>query len=224
MKKNRQPTPAFTMLELVFVIVVLGILAALALPRMERDIRQEAADNILSAIRYTQHLALTDNKQRYDTTDWMQRLWLIRFETYGSEVNYKIGTDMDQDGNIDKEEAAIDPLNKKYLYTTDNTKDSDESKTIFLTKFYGISGVTFNNCHGAQSSSANHIAFDNKGRVHRGILNTSSSTTGGAGNDFDTYVKNGQCEITFTSSSYNDIKIIILEETGYAYIANQLTS
>jgi len=53
---------AFTMIELILVIVVLGILAALAMPRVDRDSRQEAADNILSAIRYTQHLALMDNK------------------------------------------------------------------------------------------------------------------------------------------------------------------
>jgi len=45
---------AFTMIELVLVIVVLGILAALAMPRLERDLRQEAKDNLLSAIRYTQ--------------------------------------------------------------------------------------------------------------------------------------------------------------------------
>lgn len=54
--------PAFTMIELVFVIVVLGILSALAMPRIDRDLRQEAKDNILSSIRYTQHLALIDEK------------------------------------------------------------------------------------------------------------------------------------------------------------------
>ncbi len=70
---------AFTMIELVFVIVVLGILAALALPRIERDIRQEAADNILSAIRYTQHLALTDNKTDPFDPNWQNKLWKIQF-------------------------------------------------------------------------------------------------------------------------------------------------
>ena len=62
MKNLHKQSKAFTMIELVFVIVVIGILAALALPRIERDLRQEAADNILAAIRYTQHLALNDNK------------------------------------------------------------------------------------------------------------------------------------------------------------------
>jgi type II secretory pathway pseudopilin PulG len=224
MKKNRQLTPAFTMLELVFVIILLGILAALALPRMERDIRQEAGDNILSAIRYTQHLALTDNKHTFDAADWQQTLWMIRFETYGTDVIYKIGTDADKDGNIDKKHSAIDPLTGKYLWTSNATKDSDEAPGIFLTDRYGINSVSFNGCQGSQQTTAKHIAFDNKGRPHRGILDTTSSggTSSGASNDFRTYVKNGQCEITFTSSSFDgNLKIIILEETGYAYIDGQ---
>jgi len=226
MKKNRLNS-AFTMLELVFVIVVIGLLVALALPRVERDIRQEAADNILSAIRHTQSLALIDNKHRFDSEDWMQHLWLIRFESYGGDIIYKIGTDMDEDGNIDKSEAAVDPLTGKYFYTTDNTIDGDESERVFLGLKYGITSVTFNGCQGSQATSALHIAFDNRGRPHRGILDTSSSAGGSAGasNDMATYVKNGQCEITFTSSSFDtDLKIIILEETGYAYIDNQLRS
>ncbi len=215
------------MLELVFVIIIIGILAALAVPRMERDLRQEAGDNILSAIRYTQHLALTDDKQSYNDAKWQQKLWLIRFKTYGNEVIYKIGSDMDQKGKIDKNESAIDPLTGKYLWTSDATKDNDESDQIFLTSQYGIDSVTFNNCKGASTTAAKHIAFDNKGRPHRGILDTTSSggTSSGATDTYSTYVKNGRCEITFTSPSFTgNLKIIILEETGYAYIQGQPNS
>jgi prepilin-type N-terminal cleavage/methylation domain-containing protein len=222
--RNYTKHNAFTMLELVFVIIVIGILAALTLPRVERDIKQEAGDNILSAIRYTQHLALTDNKQAFDIANWQQSLWMIRFEIYnGTEVIYKIGTDADRGGNIDKSESAIDPLTGKYLFTTDAVRDNDESPSIFLTQRYGINNVAFNNCQGAQATAAKHIAFDNKGRPHRGIINTTGvAGGGGAQNDFRTYVKNGQCEISFTSTSFDDtLKIIILEETGYAYIEGQ---
>jgi len=48
-KNTKMQNSAFTLLELVFVILVLGILTALAIPRIDRDLRQEAADNILSA-------------------------------------------------------------------------------------------------------------------------------------------------------------------------------
>ena len=79
MKNLSKKKEAFTMLELVFVIVVLGILAALALPRIDRDLRQEAGDNILSAIRYTQHLALNDDKINPSINDWQKSLWQVRF-------------------------------------------------------------------------------------------------------------------------------------------------
>ena len=79
MKTQYKHKKAFTMIELVFVIVVLGILAALALPRMDRDLRQEAKDNLLSDICYTQHLALTDNKTNPADPNWQSKLWKITF-------------------------------------------------------------------------------------------------------------------------------------------------
>ena len=60
------------MIELVMVIVVLGILAVLAMPRLDRDLRQEAGDNILSAIRYTQHMALMDDVTNPNDNEWQK--------------------------------------------------------------------------------------------------------------------------------------------------------
>ena len=42
-----QNKKAFTMVEAVMVIVVMGVLAAVAMPRLESDRRQEAIDQIL---------------------------------------------------------------------------------------------------------------------------------------------------------------------------------
>ena len=70
---------AFTMIELVFVIVVMGILAAAIIPSTRTNPAQEAAIQLLSHIRYTQHLALVNDK--YDATNatWFQNRWQIRF-------------------------------------------------------------------------------------------------------------------------------------------------
>lgn len=53
---------AFTMLELIFVIVIAGILSIAILPSFNRNTLQEAADQLVSHIRYTQHLAMMDDK------------------------------------------------------------------------------------------------------------------------------------------------------------------
>ena len=53
---------AFTMIELIFVIVVVGILAAIMIPKLNRNASREAANQILTHIRYTQHLAMQDDK------------------------------------------------------------------------------------------------------------------------------------------------------------------
>jgi prepilin-type N-terminal cleavage/methylation domain-containing protein len=68
---------AFTMIELVMVIVVLGILAALAIPRLDSDIRQRSGDNILSAIRFTQQMALMDDVTDPRHSDWQRTFWRL---------------------------------------------------------------------------------------------------------------------------------------------------
>ncbi len=112
--------PAFTMLELVFVIVVLGILAALAMPRLDRDLRQEAKDNILSAIRYTQHLALTDDKT-VPGTAWQANLWKIAI----GSTSYTISSGAT---------IAQDPINGQAMDgTSPNTK---------IAKLYSVNGIS----------------------------------------------------------------------------------
>ena len=70
---------AFTMIELVFVIVVVGILAAVMIPKLNRNGSREAATQILTHIRYTQHLAMQDDKYSATEKRWAKQRWTIAF-------------------------------------------------------------------------------------------------------------------------------------------------
>ena len=208
--KNRH---GFSMIELIFVIIVIGILAALAIPRLERDIRQEAAINILSAIRYTQHLALIDDKTDPRDAQWQKKLWSIHFtnnSTHGGAY-YVVGADNDQNGTIGKfSESAIDPANGKYMYHHNtNPIQQDESPNVILGKQYGINSIT-----PSGGCTVKHIGFDHLGRPHVSL--------GGATNDYHTYMTS-DCNLTFTfkNNSIDPLSIIIEKETGYAYIEGQ---
>jgi prepilin-type N-terminal cleavage/methylation domain-containing protein len=208
---------AFTMIELVFVIVVIGILAILAIPRLDRDLREEAQTNILNAIRYTQHLALMDDKQMFDNPKWQQRYWQIAFNECASGSNnffYKIGSDnnMGGGGQFSKAESAIDgATGLPYFWPagTDCSKGGDGtvSSNIFISKKYGINSVTFSGgCAGAK-----YVGFDNLGRPHVHFGGSSSP-------DNSSYMSS-DCKITFSfkDSSINPFTVTITKETGYAY-------
>jgi len=210
---------AFTMIELVFVIVVLGILASLAMGRMERDLKQEAASTILSHIRLTQKLAINDNKHRRDNNPlWQRAYWQFGFRACGTAVAYRVGSDTSLGGNgingIGITEAAIDPIDGKYLRTASCSENAiDESSSVLVTKKYGILNSGITQSGGCSSRS---ISFDYLGRPH---------TNSTYNNPNFNHIMTSDCNFTFTlqtdqdSISGNDFfSIIIKAETGYACI------
>ena len=217
MKNFIQNRLAFTMIELVFVIIVIGILAALALPRMDRDLKQQAADNILSDIRYTQHLAQMDFKHKFDKAQWQRALWRIGFEECADGTGYYeyVGSDTNYGGGIDDIEAAIDPTNgKKMIWTgadCSNGGDSNTSDRLFISTKYGI--TNFSSAGGCPTGGAKYIGFDHLGRLHQGF--TASNTP-----NYASYMTT-TCTLTFTMSDGDTFSITIDPETGYAQIVTQ---
>ena len=211
-KVNNMKRRAFTLFELMVVVIVMGILMAMALPRMERDNRQEAADHILSAIQYTQQLALVDNKTSTDN-NWQMELWAIRFTVGANYENtyYTIGTDEDNSTVISKSEAAVDPANGKYLFNTSGafaTMSKDESPNAFIGHNYGIDDINF--AGGCANNS--HVAFDHLGRPYTGI--------GSATNNYRQYMTS-DCNITFSFISNDEnLTFVVEKQTGHTYIQN----
>lgn len=201
---------AFTIYETVIVIVVIGIISALAIPRLDTDKLQEAADQILSHIRYTQHLAMMDDRFAQDNQLWYQERWRITFRDCNGASNekyYVIYRDLNHGGVSaapGKNESAINPSDGKYLYNDGSCiEQNDESSEVLIGKKYNITGVS--NTGGC--SQHKFIAFDEIGRPY---------------NDIYTYPYkplSQDCNLTFTSS-YGQFTITITKETGYAYISS----
>ena len=220
--KTKKIKSAFTLIELVFVIVVLGILASLAMGRMDRDLRQEAASTILSHIRLTQQLALRDNKHRQDNNPlWQRAYWQFGFRRCGTSIAYRIGSDTSLGGNgvngLANIEAALDPIDGKYLRTASCSENArDESPSVLITKKYGILNSGVVQSGGCSSRS---ISFDYLGRPH------TNSTYNNA--DFS-HIMSTDCNLTFTLSTDQDndgnddvFTITIKSETGHAFIVGQ---
>ncbi|SFV57626.1 Putative periplasmic ATP /GTP-binding protein [hydrothermal vent metagenome] len=202
---------AFTMIELVFVIVILGILSSLAMGRMDRDLKQEASETILSHIRLAQQLALRDNKHRSDNSpNWQRAYWQIDFDCIASSCRYIVGSDKDLNTSIDKTESAIDPTDGKYLWNY-GTTGIDMSNKVLLKNKFGIHAITLSG--GCENN--NSIAFDYLGRPQ---LDISKAT-----NSFSSYMDN-DCNLTFTMSidgKDDNFTITIESETGHSFIVGQ---
>lgn len=230
---------AFTLLELVFIIVVIGILAAIIIPSTKTNPLQEAAVQLVSHIRYTQHLAMMNDKFDANEPLWFRQRWQLAFSTGGGSHSYMIFADSPSnagayDGNpganstyTDVEVAQNPSSNNKYLIGVANTAFDNFatqrlSSELDLEAKYGINDFTVS---GGTVSAASRILFDHFGRPYRG--NTSSTSAASLSSAVDKvatapiFIKlcTDVCvNPKATANSANEIVIRIEPETGYAHI------
>ncbi|SHO81214.1 Putative periplasmic ATP /GTP-binding protein [hydrothermal vent metagenome] len=208
---------AFSMIELIMVIVVIGILSSMVIPRFKRDIRQNAIDSIRSDILYTKQLALLDDKHNIDDVRWQRTYWKWRYTlcSDSDKVFYSVSSDMNEKGNVNRSESAIDASNGKYLYQSNYfcregaTPHKDDSPRVIISEEFGIKSIiNGGDCRGDVQS----IAFDNFGRPHRGVESYASP-------NYEFMLKKN-CSFTFTFFD-EDIKpftIVIEAITGRIFI------
>ena len=224
---------AFTLVELIFVIVVVGILAFALWPTKQPTQALEAARQIVAHIRYTQHLALNDDKFAAHTDtggtssiakDWYKRLWRITFSNLTADKDCKIGgwryavyqniaNDLSDKGQPNGTiEAARNPAQAgKVLsacYSGLSTNTSDE---LNLSQTYKIENIDFSE-FGTQG-----IIFDELGRAYpRGDFSQAYNN----GKKFKLGENNSYGRITLSAKDGSVAKILVFAETGYACVEN----
>ena len=138
------------MIELIIVIVVAGILAAVMIPKMERDNLREAANQVVRHIQFTQHLAMVDDVYDAAVPKWELSLWTITFSKKNCYTVYS--------GKLSRKDAAVDPATNTLLFSNNACKSNKlDNGDLLLEKKYNTK-LTFSGCSGR------NISFDNLGR------------------------------------------------------------
>jgi len=190
---------AFTMIELVFVLVVIGIITAVILPRIDRDNVYEATQQLESHIKYAQHLAMIDNVYDDSSSSWFRNRWGVFFDTVVTRYILKHSTD----GGATWVNA-IDPLTKVAF------SDTDDSSTDLNSKFDILTITASSNC-----ANNKVLIFDTLGRPY--IFPSDAQVTVAA--NPQTGLLGADCLITLASSEHN-ATITIESETGYTSITS----
>ena len=206
---------AFTLIEIIFVIVIIGIMSAILAPSVKRATMQEAADQLASHIRYTQYLALQDNKFEHNNSNWYKGRWQLLFGKSAftdNKYTYTIFSDKSgYSGSPGVTEMAKNPLNPSQFLSGGysgvlQTSDSRAMKELNIGKKYDISSVNFSGgCSGLR------ISFDYLGRPINGNPRTQSQK-------YNNRLIKTDCIITLTNSVGESKRIIVTPETGYVYV------
>jgi prepilin-type N-terminal cleavage/methylation domain-containing protein len=233
---------AFTLIELVFVIVIIGILSTQISPNFQSDGLQKAANQLITHLRYTQHLAMMDNKFDPRNSMWFKERWQLKFSKSvqeksnhsGSKVvwSYTIfsGKDRHHDRNPRKWDIAKDPINKNVYLSGGHSgyihlDDKSRNKDLALRETYGIESVEFS--RSCSHYGSKKIIFDYIGRPYYYYQKDTVSL--GSNPYKDMKLIRSQCQISLClklnsagKCDYTDknsyIKIAIEPETGYSHI------
>lgn len=160
------------MIELVMVLIVLAILAAVAVPRISSDDLGNATDQIIRHIRYTQHLAMSDDKyqsaptdtsmmETYRTQFWFKQWWHYRLTDSDGKIFAMVFSDQPTNSrtstfngkitNSQDSEIAIDPLSGNYMtgnyqeINGDYPPKRDTVETMNLSEAFSITNVVIDN-------------------------------------------------------------------------------
>ncbi len=201
---------AFSLVELIFTIFILILIAAFAKSKYTNNDLENAANKIILYLKQTRYQSLIDEKESKEETLWYKKRWTLKFfRCRRSEggIYYSIYSDNNQTGHPNLEESLSDPLTNKKIYSSNKCKVTKEtSKYVLLTKEYGIDNVEVS-CN--NTSSIGQISFGSDGKVYSKLSNYENQK-----NEYE--IKN-KCVIKLISQKQGIKEIYIEPRTGYVY-------
>ena len=212
-------TKAFSLIELIFVIVIIGIISSFVIPSIKTNPLQEAAIQLASDIRYTQHLAMNDDLYRSNENNWFENRWRLKFYNgikSDNKLAYTICNKEDSHTNVNANNVAKNPLDSNQLLSGGHSSSSaklninDEAfigmYKLNLGKSYNISSYSLSG--GCRYSRIN---FDFLGRP---IYRDPNKLTKVYKEDDKEVLVHESCQIKLSTINHEEIKIIIEAETG----------
>ena len=193
----------FLILELVFVIVILGILYTVFTPKLPNYKLDEVTNRVLIYLNYVRYKALIDDKFETEVSEWFKGRWTMKFmrcrEDQGGGIYFTIYSETNDTGQINQNESLKDPLTNKYIFTSNSCKKNSENSPFVLLKNYDIEDVQVS-CN--TTTSIGQISFGVDGKVYTQLTSENLELK-------------KPCTIRFVSKTkeFRDIKIY--PKTGY---------
>lgn len=231
---------AFTLLELIIIIIIVGIIAVTVSTSFKKDTLVPATNQVLDHIRYTQQLALNqvmfvpaaefsafpadlpnDYQRKKDAKQWFKKWWQIQFHNDNTYTIYSDYPSINNNFNFDGiatysqngDTIAKDPQDGKYIAGSSTHIPAEEViETVDLEKEYGVSIQMSND-----ECNSNRIMFDQLGRPH--CAKSASGSNNESLNPYDRIAKN-YIKVVLTLNGGDDSSTIcVTPVTGYAYIS-----
>ncbi|ARE81340.1 pilus assembly FimT family protein [Campylobacter helveticus] len=220
---------AFSLLEIVLVLSILGVILTFANFDLRQDKLSEGARSILNDILYTRNLALMQssfrtNELNHAKREWYKSRWQLYFINSAAtnyEQTYTIFLDKNGDGNANlgktnvnlDREIAVDILNPVKLMNSGQSgvihKDDEKASARFnIEKRFGIEKVEFKGA----CSGTTRIIFDEFGRLYSPLKSAKSVF------DKNLAKNSSTCILRFSSKYKKQICLVIDTLSGYAYI------
>lgn len=221
---------AFTLLELIFIIVIIGIVGITASSSFRKDTLVPATMQVLDHIRYTQQLALNQDiftpapafslysdvdRKRKDSKQWFKKWW--QMQIHEADDDYTIYSDAPTSASTTNNYDALatsgvdliatDPQTRELIAGKSTHVPSNYLKIANLQDEYQTS-ISFSGC-----GTKRRIAFDNLGRPH-----CTKSIDDSSDYPYSEILK-APAKITLTTSNGESSAICITPITGYAYIS-----